>query len=473
MDIHSKTTLRARNLVIAADFLIMNAIIVAGWFIHYGTTRSWADAGGYYTLIVANVAMVVSQFFFSTIIHFRRPTLDMIFRQTTCLVALQRVVEFLLGEFILEEWEYVFSSFHVFAAYTCILYLAILFSRYFERWMVRHFRSLGLNSRDVLFVGSDEQMIPIYEYLIKDSTYGYHVLGYYADNTIARCPEGLTRLGSIADLNTIMATEAKEPIARDIYCCLPGDLEKIKSIIKYCNRMVAHFYYIPTVSQIFDTVRFRIENIGDTVVFTNHYEPLLKPVNKAIKRGFDILVSFFICLVLAIMTPFIALCIRLQSKGPIFFSQTRTGLNGQDFKCYKFRSMHVNDDADKVQATENDARKFPFGNLMRKMNIDELPQFFNVLKGDMSIVGPRPHMLAHTEMYRELIDTYMVRHFVKPGITGWAQVTGFRGETKELWQMQGRVRRDIWYIENWSFFLDLRIILKTAMQVFRPDKLAY
>ncbi len=140
---------------------------------------------------------------------------------------------------------------------------------------------------------------------------------------------------------------------------------------------------------------------------------------------------------------------------------------------YKFRSMHVNDDADRLQATEDDPRKFPFGNFMRKTSIDELPQFWNVLRGDMSIVGPRPHMLAHTEKYDRLIDKYMVRHFVKPGITGWAQVTGFRGETRELWQMEGRVERDIWYMQHWSLWLDLRIIWLTVKLMFKKDQQAY
>jgi hypothetical protein len=135
--------------------------------------------------------------------------------------------------------------------------------------------------------------------------------------------------------------------------------------------------------------------------------------------------------------------------------------------------MYTSANANTEQATKNDPRKFPFGNLMRRTNIDELPQFWNVLKGDMSIVGPRPHMLHHTEVYSGLIDKYMVRHFCKPGITGLAQVTGYRGETKELWQMQKRVELDIWYIEHWSFMLDLRIILKTAYSIIVPDKHAY
>ena len=164
---------------------------------------------------------------------------------------------------------------------------------------------------------------------------------------------------------------------------------------------------------------------------------------------------------------------KIQSPGPLFFKQLRTGLDGKDFEMLKFRSMHVNADADKVQATENDPRKYPFGNFMRKANIDEFPQFWNVLKGDMSIVGPRPHMLAHTEQYSALIDKYMVRHFVKPGVTGWAQVTGFRGETKELWQMEGRVKRDIWYMEHWSIWLDIRIIWLTVKTIFVHDEHAY
>jgi putative colanic acid biosynthesis UDP-glucose lipid carrier transferase len=175
----------------------------------------------------------------------------------------------------------------------------------------------------------------------------------------------------------------------------------------------------------------------------------------------------------ALTFPVIWIIIKIQSPGPIIFKQERTGLDGESFKMYKFRSMHVNREADLKQALKDDPRKFPFGNLMRKTSIDELPQFWNVLKGDMSIVGPRPHMLAHTEMYAQLIKKYMVRHFVKPGITGWAQVKGYRGETKELWQMEGRVRRDIWYMENWSIWLDIRIVWLTFKSLFRHDENAY
>jgi putative colanic acid biosynthesis UDP-glucose lipid carrier transferase len=242
--------------------------------------------------------------------------------------------------------------------------------------------------------------------------------------------------------------------------------------MRFCDRHVIHFYFIPVRAESFGH-SLKIEQIGETVGYTNYVDPLQLPTNRLVKRLFDILFSLLVLLLLLPFAPLIALVIKLQSPGPVFFRQQRTGLGGQNFLCLKFRSMHVNVDADRLQATKDDPRKFPFGNLMRRMNIDELPQFWNVLRGDMSIVGPRPHMLAHTEQYSQLIDKYMVRHFVRPGITGWAQVTGYRGETQELWQMEGRIKRDIWYIENWSFWLDLRIIWRTLRQLVIPDKNAY
>jgi putative colanic acid biosynthesis UDP-glucose lipid carrier transferase len=166
--------------------------------------------------------------------------------------------------------------------------------------------------------------------------------------------------------------------------------------------------------------------------------------------------------------------IKLTSKGSVFFKQERTGKDGASFQCYKFRSMTVNKNSDELQATKNDKRITPFGAFMRKTSIDELPQIFNVLKNEMSLVGPRPHMLKHTDEYRLSVDKFMVRHFAKPGVTGWAQINGFRGETKRVKDMENRAQADIWYIENWSFLLDLKIVLSTAFHMFyKPDENAY
>ena len=194
------------------------------------------------------------------------------------------------------------------------------------------------------------------------------------------------------------------------------------------------------------------ELLGNVPVLCIRQEPLSFTENRFRKRTFDIVFSLlFLCTLFPVIYIIVGLTIKITSPGPIFFKQKRSG----------------------EEATLHDPRKTRFGNFLRKSSIDELPQFINVLLGDMSVVGPRPHMLKHTEQYSQLINKYMVRHFVKPGVTGWAQVTGFRGETHELWQMEGRVQRDIWYIEHWTFMLDLYIIYKTVRNALEGEKEAY
>jgi putative colanic acid biosynthesis UDP-glucose lipid carrier transferase len=197
-------------------------------------------------------------------------------------------------------------------------------------------------------------------------------------------------------------------------------------------------------------------------------------MNKIIKRIFDIAFSLIIIIgLLSWLTPILAIIIRLDSKGSLFFVQKRNGLNSTEFKCFKFRSMEINELADIEQVSKNDARITRVGKFIRKTSIDELPQFFNVLFGDMSVVGPRPHMVSHTNMYAERIDKFMVRHFIKPGITGLAQTKGFRGEVETDKDIINRVRYDIFYIEKWSLLLDLKIIFKTIHNTLQGDKKAY
>ncbi|WP_022821873.1 exopolysaccharide biosynthesis polyprenyl glycosylphosphotransferase [Hymenobacter norwichensis] len=189
------------------------------------------------------------------------------------------------------------------------------------------------------------------------------------------------------------------------------------------------------------------------------------------KRIFDILFAGLVAVfLLSWLVPLIALCIKLDSRGPVFFRQLRTGKHGKPFYCLKFRSMRTSADADRKQASKHDSRITPIGAFLRKTSLDELPQFFNVLKGEMSVVGPRPHMLRHTEDYARIIDNFMDRHLIMPGITGLAQISGYRGETKEVRAMANRVRADIQYLRNWSFFLDLKIVMLTVLQVFKPDE---
>lgn len=368
--------------------------------------------------------------------------------------------------------------------------------------MIKQFRIAGRNTRTVTFVGNDPELLAIYDKLVDDHTRGYRFLGYYADADMGEWTYSqhsgsrngeelkerdgslesletkerpvLERLGTLQDFLEKMVSNPDELKCGDeLYVSLSRrDRDIIKRISSFCDHRVIRFYYVPVSVESLG-MRLKKAFLDDVEIFTTHEIPLSSPVNKFVKRLFDVIFSLLFLIPTAILFPFIYIIIKTQSPGPIFFKQKRTGLDGKDFEMLKFRSMHVNADADKVQATKDDPRKYPFGNFMRKSNIDELPQFWNVLMGDMSIVGPRPHMLAHTEQYSQLIDKYMVRHFVKPGLTGWAQVTGFRGETKELWQMEGRVKRDIWYIEHWSIWLDIRIVWLTAKTVIIHDKNAY
>ncbi len=213
------------------------------------------------------------------------------------------------------------------------------------------------------------------------------------------------------------------------------------------------------------------ENIS---YINENQEPLDLPLNKALKRCFDVVFSLAVLLTFfPLIYIIVAIAIKLSSPGPVFFKQKRTGQDGEDFDCYKFRSMRVNAAADFLQARKDDPRKTKIGDFLRRTNIDELPQFINVLRGDMSVVGPRPHMVKHTEDYSALIENYMDRHLVKPGITGLAQVRGFRGETKELYQMAGRVRLDVWYIQNWTPGLDIKIIYRTVQNAIKGERTAY
>ena len=194
------------------------------------------------------------------------------------------------------------------------------------------------------------------------------------------------------------------------------------------------------------------------------------PVRHAIKRATDIIVSILLLPLAVFLAIPIAIGIKLSSPGPIFFTQRRTGYKGREFTCLKFRSMRVNDESDTLQASNNDPRKTHFGEYLRRTSLDEIPQLLNVIKGDMSLIGPRPHMVAHTEKYSSLIPGYSYRHEMRPGITGWAQVNGFRGPTNELWMMERRVEHDLWYVEHWSLSLDLKIFYRTILIILFGDK---
>lgn len=336
------------------------------------------------------------------------------------------------------------------------------------RKVLKMYRSRGYNFKRVIIIGSGRSGKMLESELLSDTGYGYKLMGIFDDNEELRKAHPLYR-GTTADVEDFAVSNNID----EIYCALPTNAEeKMLSLMHFAERHAIHFYIIPGTTPYLHR-RLHFDRIGDVPIMSIRQEPLERPVNEAIKRGFDILFSSCVLLFSPIIFIPVAIAIKCSSPGPVFFKQKRTGLRGKEFNCYKFRTMKLNNNSDNLQATKDDPRVTRVGEFLRKTSIDELPQFWNVLKGDMSVVGPRPHMIKHTEEYSKLIDTYMVRHLIKPGITGWAQVNGYRGETKELWQMKMRVQYDVWYIENWDFFFDLKIIYLTVVNAIKGEKNAY
>jgi putative colanic acid biosynthesis UDP-glucose lipid carrier transferase len=217
-----------------------------------------------------------------------------------------------------------------------------------------------------------------------------------------------------------------------------------------------------------------IEYYGELPILSLRKEPLDDVGNRIKKRALDLVVSLFVTVfVLSWLIPLIGILILLESGRPIFFKQLRTGKDKKPFYCWKFRSMRKNKDADLRQASKDDTRVTTLGKFLRKSSLDEFPQFINVLRGEMSLVGPRPHMLKHTSDYSKVVNDYMVRQFIKPGITGWAQINGYRGEISNPEQIRMRVNKDLWYLENWTLWLDIRILFLTIYYVFKGDSKAY
>ena len=362
-----------------------------------------------------------------------------------------------------------FSREHLYYTYF-LLFGLIMFWRYLAIQLIKLYRKSGYNYSRVVIIGGGEVAQQLNNYFNSDNVLGVKLMGIFSDTEISfKTKEGIVS----GDLEALELFALKNDIDEIFYTLPLIHTKKIKDLVDFCDKYMIRFKVVPDFRG-FLFKRVNIDFFDDVPVITLREEPLRDFVNRFVKRIFDLLFSFFvILLVLSWLYPLFAIWIKLSSKGPVLFKQLRSGVNNEEFLCYKFRSMAISGDSDSKQATQGDARITKFGAWLRKSSLDELPQFFNVFMGDMSIVGPRPHMLLHTEEYSELINKYMVRQLVKPGITGVAQVRGYRGETKELQDMEGRVRFDVWYIENWSLSLDINIILQTIWNVFKGDEKAY
>ena len=414
--------------------------------------------------------MMIAQMRFSTIIHQRMVGAGDIMKNIVGLV----VTQVCLAYFLLKVLPYKFHVAGPLLEIGAVFMVLLILKRLGERLYVKLYRGSGKNTRTVTLVGSDQELATLYKKMHTDPTLGYKILGYYGEEELDNdTDKSLERLGSMEDFIKGLDNPESLVLGDELYLCVSRTKQKlIRRVSNFCDHQLVRFYYVPIAAELL-RLNLKRESLDDMDVYTAYENPLQNPVNRAEKRAFDLFLALVFLIPTLLLVPIVWIMMKIQSPGPLFFKQERTGMDGKVFWCYKFRSMHVNKEADTLQATKDDPRKYPFGSFMRKANLDEVPQIINVLKGDMSVVGPRPHMLAHTEQYSQLIDKYMVRHFVKPGVTGWAQVTGYRGETNELWQMEGRVKRDIWYMEHWSIWLDIRIIWLTLKTFIIHDKNAY
>ncbi|WP_299114823.1 undecaprenyl-phosphate glucose phosphotransferase [uncultured Winogradskyella sp.] len=346
--------------------------------------------------------------------------------------------------------------------YTILCFSLITVFKLAVYYLLRKYRvSFGRNYRKTVILGLNKKTGALENFFNDSPHYGYlHKRTFNFKNKEERLDECF---------NYILSERIDE-----IYCSI-SELtnSQIADIVDFADNNLKILKFIPDSKEIYSK-RLRYEYYDYIPVLTLRTIPLEDSANMVIKRGFDILFSsIVIVFILSWLTPLIAIFIKLESKGPVFFKQSRNGFNYREFDCYKFRSMTPNKDANLYQATRDDQRVTKVGRFIRKTSIDELPQFFNVLFGDMSVVGPRPHMVSHTNMYAKKIDKFMVRHFVKPGITGLAQVSGFRGEVESDKDIIGRVKYDIFYIENWSLLLDIKIIAQTFVNAIRGEDKAY
>ncbi len=456
-----------KGVIILGDLCLMNLLFVAlYWIFDKGTLGALFIHSLPQILVLLNLVYLLCNYNHGVILYHRIVRPDHIVRRAARNVLLHALVFCTL--FSLADFGTL--SLRFFLAFYLLFFVLLAAFRLTFREVIKRYRRRGGNSRTVILIGADDNMHDLYDDISIDPAYGLRIKGYFAPAASSVYPDTVPYLGNVGDVLSWIRQNGVETV----FCGLSSSYGKqILPVINYCENHFIHFYSVPSIRNYLKR-RMHMMLIGNTPVLTIRPEPLADIQNRIYKRCFDLLFSgLFLCTVFPFVYLVVGAAIKLSSPGPVFFRQKRTGLNGREFWCYKFRSMRVNADADRLQATLHDPRKTRVGEFIRKTSIDELPQFINVFRGDMSVVGPRPHMLKHTQQYSHIIEKYMVRHLVKPGITGWAQVNGFRGETSELWQMEGRVKLDIWYIEHWTPALDLFIIYKTLKNAIQGDEEAY
>jgi putative colanic acid biosynthesis UDP-glucose lipid carrier transferase len=440
------------------DIVVLNlSFFILNYFLY---PKSIGDAG---TQVVANYLWLLAALTFGLYTGKMKHKSEDIYRVT--------IKSFFL--YTLLFFSYMLLSAHHLAFglllwYYVILFVGILLSRIigsaFESTLKKHYKIarpvavIGLNSMGLRLAGFFQN---------SDAHFNFEGFLDKENNSF------LDGAGNILPAVKEQISAASIKGIKDVYVSLsPNRINEFHRLQREADKHCLRLKLVPDMSNSFSG-NLELSYLGDFTVLSQRREPLEDIGNRFKKRLFDIIFSSIVIVcVLSWLYPVIAILIKLQSPGPALFKQLRTGKDNKSILCYKFRSMKVNHDTDR-QATKDDDRITKIGAFLRKTSLDELPQFFNVFLGDMSVIGPRPHPLNMTEEYSQFINQYMVRHFLKSGITGWAQVNGLRGETKDPDLMQRRVLHDVWYLEHWSMWLDVKIVFMTVINVFKGEENAY
>jgi putative colanic acid biosynthesis UDP-glucose lipid carrier transferase len=356
--------------------------------------------------------------------------------------------------------------------YHGFIFLAMPIEKFFYRLVTANVRAQYKYEKNILIVGAGTLAANFYRSNILNNNLKYNLVGVIDDHEHHNFNGRY--LGKVNHLPELLSGRKID----EVFLALPNDeSDKIEYVIDICEKHAKRVNVIQDITRI-GSSRFNVTNYAGFPVVGIRYHPLDDPENRFFKRVFDIIFSaLFLTLIYSWLYPIIAIVIKLNSKGPVMFKQERWGLNNKKIVCYKFRTMYVNGHTEEnesfTQAKKNDTRVTSVGRFLRKTSLDEMPQFINVFLGSMSVVGPRPHPIPLSLESKDIIQNYMLRHLVKPGITGWAQVNGSRGETSQPDDMRKRVGFDLWYIENWTFWLDNQIILQTIINLIKGDENAY
>lgn len=364
--------------------------------------------------------------------------------------------------------EIVWSDIYIVATISS-LGIGLAINRFIYLGIRHYFKNSEFLIKNVLILGYNDTAKKLANYFEQDGL-NTKMIGYIEDE------ENVGELSNYPVLSDLKNTlqVARQMNVQEIFSTItPEQNKSIYQLMHQSEKECIRFKIVPNLS-VFITREVHIEYFGELPILSLRSEPLDDVGNRIKKRALDVVVScMVIVFILSWLMPLLGLLIWIESGRPLFFKQLRTGKNKKPFYCWKLRSMKSNNDADLKQATQNDMRVTRIGKFLRKTSLDEFPQFINVFRGEMSLVGPRPHMIKHTSDYSEVVEDYMVRQFIKPGITGWAQINGYRGEITNTDQIKMRVNKDLWYSENWTLWLDIQILFLTVYFIFRDDKNAY